>query len=158
MLLLVEFLIVAVLMLVLIALYVDEYRTRYQRVSVGRMAGYWNGEERRRYIRVDATLLVRYEIEKKPRLTASVLTKNIGTGGILIETSEKLPIETLLGLEIDVPDQRKPIIADGKVVWIKERPETDHAGKRMFNTGIKFVNMYSREKELLLQYIKGSSF
>ena len=153
MLLLVELIIVVILIVVLAALYIDEHRTRYQRIPVGKMTEYWGGEERRRDIRIDKTLSVRYTVEKKPRLAINSVTKNISTGGMLLETCEKLMVETLLGLEIEIPNYRKAIAADGKVVWVKENPQVDQAGKRVFNTGIKFVNMKDRQKEFLNQYI-----
>lgn len=154
MLLLIEVLIVSVLILVLSALYIDEHRTRYQNIPVGRMTGYWNGKERRKDVRIDKILDIRYTIEERPRATGNSLTKNISRGGILVETSEKLLVESLLGLEINIPNHQKPIVADGKVVWVKESPAMDQSGKRVFNTGIKFVYMDPMERENLLQYIK----
>lgn len=157
MLLLIQLLIVGILALVLAALYIDERRTKYETIPVGKMTEYWNGSERREHVRVNRNLIVRYIIEKKPRISGNALTKNIGSGGILLETNEKLTIETLLGLEIEIPDHRKPVIADGKVVWVKENPQTGDEGKRTFDTGIKFVDMERGGDELLHQYINGKS-
>ena len=97
MLLLIEFLIVAILSIVLITLYIDEHKTRYQDIPTGKMTGYWSGRERRQDIRIDSVLAVRYLVGKKIRTTRAALessTKNISKGGILIETTEKLVIET----------------------------------------------------------------
>jgi c-di-GMP-binding flagellar brake protein YcgR len=153
MLLIIQLIIVSILFLVLGTLYIDEYKTRYQRVPVGKMTGYWHGEERRKDIRIPKTLSVRYSLEKKPHLTVRSVTMNISRGGILLETSEKLITETLLGLEILIPNYQKGISADGKIMWVKECSDQDESGRRMFNAGIKFVSMHPKEKELLNQYI-----
>ena len=90
MLFLIQLLIMVILILVLVTLYVDERKGRYQDTPVGKMTRYWNGKERRGSIRIDNTLSVRYTIEKKLHLVGYSLTKNVGEGGILIEINEKL--------------------------------------------------------------------
>ena len=115
----------------------------------------WQGKTKGR--RVDAVLAVRYAVGKKARATVNGITKNISTGGILIETSEKLLIEAFIGLEIELPNQQKPLVANGKVAWTKEGSKTDQTGKRVFDTGIRFVDMGPRHRELLLQHINNSA-
>ncbi len=70
-----------------------------------------------------------------------------------METSEKLLIETLLGLEIEIPNYKKAVAADGKVVWTKENSCPDESGRRVFSAGIKFVYIEPRGKKILHQYI-----
>ncbi len=153
--LLVEFLIVIILIFVLVALYIEERKIKHQNIPTGKMTGYWGNEERRRSIRVEKVLSVKYMIEKKPHLLLNGRTKNISGGGILLETCEKLLVETLLGLQIEIPVCQKAISADGKVVWVKDSSSLDGASKRTFNAGIKFINMVPKEKEVFLEYVKG---
>ena len=153
MLLLIESLIVVVLTLVLVTLYIDEHRTKNQNIPTAKVTGFWLGHERRRSRRIKAAIQIRYITGKKPYITGATLTKNISTGGILIETCEKLLVETVLVLEIDIPSHQKSVTANGKVVWGTESSNIDEEGRRTFHLGIKFVYMQPREKKLLDQYI-----
>jgi len=118
------------------------------------MTAFWDGKERRRDVRIPKTLNVKYIIEKRPRSLKSSSTKNIGGGGILIETEEKLSVETFLELEISVPGRQKSVLADGKVVWVKEVANTNPEGKRMFNAGVRFAYMSPQERIFFLDYVK----
>jgi len=151
--LLIEVIIVAILFLVLMTIYAEERRTKDQNIPTGQIKEYWNGSERRKYVRVKKEFPVKYSVGKESQLLKSGVTKNISAGGILLETSEKLHLETNLGLTINIPNLQKPINANGLVVWVKDSPKTDQTGKRFFDTGIKFLNLEPEKKDALLQYI-----
>jgi len=152
--LLVSLFIIIILVLTLITIFKEEKRRESANAPTGRIMGYWSGAERRASIRVDTVLKTRYSVEKKPNQKKDSLSKNISMGGILIELSEKLAAPTLLLLEIFLPDDEKPVTAQGEVVWVKDIQKTDKSGRRIFDTGIKFVSMDSQNKDKLDKHIK----
>lgn len=147
-------LILCILMLILITLLIDEKRFRSAKSPSGKMTAYWNGMERRASIRVSTILNTRYSVDKKLQVKNS-LSKNVGAGGILMESSEKLTTSTQLLLDISLPDGQKPITAKGEVVWIRELSHVDEMGRKLFDAGIKFVSMNTKDKERLDKHIQG---
>ena len=152
--LIIQFLILAVLLLVLIALFVDEKRLKLVTAQGGKLTEYWDGTERRRAIRIKTILHTRYSIDKKPEQKRS-LSKNISSGGIQMQLNEKLSASTPLALNILLPNSNKPVSLKGKVVWVSEINQQDESGRRVFNTGIEFVMLNPKDRERPDKHIKG---
>lgn len=152
--LVIQLLILAILLLILLTIFIDEKRLKTTKSPTAKLTGYWNGAERRTSIRIATILQIRYYVEDKSHQLKTSLTKNISSGGILMQSNEKLFPPTRLFLDIFLPNTEKPIIARGEVVWVQELPHMDEIGKRVFDTGIKFVSMNSKDREKLDQHIK----
>ncbi|NQT06770.1 MAG: PilZ domain-containing protein [Candidatus Omnitrophica bacterium] len=148
--------ILAVLVLILLTLFIDEKRLKAAFSPNSMMTGYWNGTERRTSIRIDTVLNAKYCIDKsypkKERL--DIVSRNISHGGILISLREKLPTSTILTLDIELPDNQRCASIRGEVVWVKETSQPDDEGRKLFDTGIKFVTFRPEEKEKLDRHIK----
>ncbi|MBL7069728.1 MAG: PilZ domain-containing protein [Candidatus Omnitrophica bacterium] len=147
-------LILSILLLILAALFVHEKQAKSAKSPIGRMTEYWDGPERRQSRRVRAILPAKYSIDHKPRPKKESKSKNISTGGILIQLNEKVLPATQLLLDIILPEDRKPVTARGEVVWINDLPETDETGRRLFDAGIKFTSMSPSDKERLNKHIE----
>ncbi len=150
----VGFLMLGVLALTLIVLFIDEKRHQSTSSPTGKMTGYWDGAERRVNVRIAAILRIRYSIVKRPGQNKDSFSKNISAGGILMQLNEKLSAPTLLFLEIFLPNKERPVMAEGEVVWVKEILQMDERGRRIFDTGVKFVSVDSKDKEKLDNHIK----
>jgi hypothetical protein len=121
--------------------------------------------ERRKYQRFPG----RFELTCAPfRLGGFALglskcvTKNIGAGGVLIESRKRLALSELLKLEIRIPGWERfksefyhpdtltgsnPLIAIGKVVWVSaQQPDA-------FETGIQFMGIDDGHQWGLMKYI-----
>ncbi len=148
----IEFLILAILIMILITLLIDEKRLKLEKSPAGKMLEYWPyGKERRCSIRVSTILSTKYSVETNNKYT---IINNIGNGGILMQSNEKLIPSTCLCLDIILPNRKKPISAKGEVIWVKELPHTDEMGKRLFDAGIKFLSMNNMDKDTLDRHIK----
>jgi len=152
----VQFLLLVILILILVALFLDERRLRKIKAASGMMTGYWNGSERRTSCRIPVALKTTYSIEKKGHLKKDSISINISKGGILLELQEKLPLSALLMLSIDLADGKDGVSAEGKVVWVKGLQDLDSSGRRLFDTGIKFIFMEPKERERLDNYLAAS--
>ena len=64
MLLIAQVIIIVVLVITLIALFVEETGIKKSKIPRGSVKEYWNGRERRKTIRINASFVVRYIVKK----------------------------------------------------------------------------------------------
>lgn len=115
--------------------------------------------ERRRFLRLDASIPVKYSIITKEKhamfhpaenLSAS---KNIGGGGLMLEVpllvDEFLMTKNLLRVEIDLPDGESPIYAITKIVCI-ERDEHDD----VYYLRMGFVEVSEHDVERAVKFVR----
>lgn len=154
MLLFVELIIIIILISASVALFIEEMGIKKSAVPCGIVKEYWDGEERRKAIRVNIDLFVKYSIQKKLRLKLNGEIRDLSRKGMRLLVNEKLSDETLLFLEFDIPEDKEKISADGKVIWSSgDFDERDDAGKRVFQTGVQFINMKPDDDARLSTYI-----
>ncbi len=106
-------------------------------------------KERRKYVRLKATVQVKYTVIGKPG-EIKVFSRDISAGGLCIVAEEKLQTDTPLQLEIKIPDLKDPIRGLGRVVWQKgfaEQPEGN------FNTGIEFTGISDFDRFNINRYV-----
>jgi len=71
---------------------------------------------RRRHHRLPVSVSVRYRVANSPAFVDSAISE-IGVGGALLTTSEPLPIDTELTLEVTPPGAAAPIAIAGRVSY-----------------------------------------
>jgi len=147
-------LILCILLLILATLFVHEKQVKSAKSPTAKLTGYWDGPERRQSVRVKAVLPTKYSIDHKPRPKKESKSKNISTGGILMQLNEKVPPASQLLLDIILPNDKRPVAARGEVVWINDIPQMDKTGRRQFDAGIKFTSMSPGDKERLTRHIE----
>lgn len=109
-------------------------------------------KERRKYVRLKATVAVKYTVIGKPG-EVKVFSKNIGAGGLCITTEEQLTVDTPLQLELKIPDLKNPIRALGRVVWQKRFETAGEEPKIYFNTGIEFTGISDFDRFNINRYV-----
>ena len=92
-------------------------------------------KERRRHARLKAYCLVRYSKANHP--PALVNAKNISGGGILITTPERVPLDTVLTVAINLPSKNKVIETHAKV----SRCSRISLSRRGYYVGLNFMNL-----------------
>ena len=103
-------------------------------------------EERRLFKRVEYSRLIRCNVVKENGVYDTIkASMNISGGGICLETDEALDSNADLTVEINIPGYYKTIPARGKIVW------KDEIGKN--TSGVKFVNIGSFERQMILDYV-----
>ena len=110
-------------------------------------------EERRRFVRLDTRLPVTYRVLPAPESTQSV-TKDIGGSGICVFLSEPLRPGTRLQIDIELPDQERPLLFTGEVVWCEQYEIISKTQReRSVEAGVKFLQIAPQDQDAIMRYV-----
>ena len=144
--LIIELLLIALLTMILFALRKEENAAKKRGMPQASIERYWDGAERRRHVRLEASFGVRYSIKKGRDLNGG-MSKDICERGMRILADKKLERGTVLGIEISQGPSDGPILVEGMVLWSNEaRGQERDTDKRMFHVGIKFLGVKKGSK------------
>ena len=154
-LLLIGFLTVAILVITLSVLIIDERREGAKSLHSVKLKGYWAEKDRRSVERMDVSLEVKYSINGKSYNGKSV---DISSKGVRLLLDEKIETGSPINLEIRIPNQKHLLRTGSEIVWTTESKEDSvNTGKRFFNTGIKFYKFYDHDEKKLFDFIENLS-
>lgn len=140
------------LLAILLLLFAEEKRFR-KNISYGLASKFWILRERRRFVRFDEEIKIRYNLQKGPSPLLNSKTSNLSRKGLCLVAYEKLKKKTGIDLEIDVPGFSRPVRAAGQVMWVKELSSSDEQGRRLFYVGIKFFKLNPEHEAMLLTHL-----
>lgn len=147
------------MLLVLIIIYQDEYRKRILAKKSAKLNRFWNkGKDRRKTLRLNTELDVLYEVVSGNTAQKQLsMSRNISLGGINLALNEKLLPETILDLQLNIPNSTRSVFVQGKIVWVKEISKRfiKQKEQRLFATGIKFTRMKPNDETTLHNFING---
>jgi uncharacterized protein (TIGR02266 family) len=83
--------------------------------------------------------------------TRTGMTGNISLGGLFVETSEPLPLQSRVQIRFSVPTQAEPIEISGEVRWYDPGGPDQPAG-----LGIRFQGLRAREVWALNRYFQSA--
>ncbi|HLD82814.1 MAG TPA: PilZ domain-containing protein [Candidatus Omnitrophota bacterium] len=109
-------------------------------------------EDRRKFKRLKAYHLAKYRPlsgVKEEAAAVSVSLKDIGAGGVRLDTEEYLPVSSLIELSINFPNIPSPITAIARVVWVKKRDKG-----RFYEVGAQFVEIEEPVRKLIEEHLK----
>ncbi len=113
------------------------------------------GPERRKFIRVPYTFIVKYAPSTRSRSSSEepryCLNSNISACGILLETHEKFDVSTLMDLEMVIPNDKQvvPVKLVGRVVRSEELIENE-----LYETAIGFEEIDKDDQASLYQFLQ----
>jgi hypothetical protein len=111
------------------------------------------GERDRRQVVRLQTKLVTFVKRLATGKVKRVLTKDIGGIGICIVSDERYEPETVLEVELKLPDNTQPITFKGVVVWSRVVEEPKQSYKPLVaEAGIKFTEIDAKQRALIMQY------
>ena len=105
-------------------------------------------KERRKFKRFDAYMSVKFKAPETDELKGMSLSKDLSRDGLKMNSNQKVEVGTLLDLEIDIPDDPKPVRTTGKIVW--SRPSDGR--NQGFDQGVRFMMMDPVDKFRILDY------
>lgn len=105
-------------------------------------------EERRRFMRFEIPLGIKYRIPEKS-IDALSQGKDFSRNGIGLYLDKMIPKGTTVELEINIPGEAAPIFVTGKVAWIKEAVQ--RGGE--IGAGLELINISSFDKSRILEYV-----
>jgi len=105
-------------------------------------------KERRKFKRFDAYMSVKCGAGQDAEKILNIgLTKDVSRDGICVNSNDEIKKGTTIDLEIDLPDDPRPIKTAGKVVWTKTSD-----GEEGVDYGIQFVSIDPVDKFRVLDY------
>lgn len=105
-------------------------------------------KERRKFKRFDAYMSVKYQLQDAADVKGISLSKDLSRDGIKMNSNFDIKEGATVDLEIDIPDDPKPVHTSGKVVW--SRPSEGH--NQGFDQGVRFLMMDPVDKFRVLDY------
>lgn len=114
---------------------------------------YWILREKRRFVRFQEAMKIRYNRIGSKSSQANIKMQNVSRKGLCISTYEKLQKKDTLEVEIEVPGFSKPVRLTGSVMWVKELHSPDKDGRRMFYTGIRFGKINPESEAILITHL-----
>ena len=105
-------------------------------------------KERRKFKRFDAYMSVRYQLSSSEEGQGIALSKDLSREGLKFNSPSRIPEGTTLNLELDIPDDPKPVHTAGKIVWSQANPGQDQG----FDIGVHFTMMDPVDKFRVLDY------
>ena len=147
-------LIVLVCILALVCL--EERRKRLESRAASRTSKIWNGAERRKNIRVNCNLDIRYNlVSAREKAGMDSVSRDISAGGTKLILEQKMSPGSLLEMDVALPQEKNPLKVTGKVAWQREIPgDIKKDGIRRFATGIEFVRISHADRQRLSQFVK----
>ncbi len=112
------------------------------------------GPERRKFIRVPYTFVVKYGPSALPYAKTQeshyCLNSNISACGLVLETHEKFDLSSLIDLELVIPADKEvvPIKVTGRVVRTEELIENE-----LYETGVAFEKIEKKDQAALFDFL-----
>jgi c-di-GMP-binding flagellar brake protein YcgR len=107
-----------------------------------------NSDERRKFKRFDAYMNVKFKLPSNDSFRGVSLSKDLSREGIKMNSNQALSIGQTVNIEIDIPDDPKPVLTTGTVMWSRSA----EGGKDGFDQGVRFAGMDPVDKFRVLDY------
>ena len=105
-------------------------------------------KEKRKFKRFDAYMSVKYASSGHDEIKGISLSKDLSREGLKINSNAEIKLGTTVDLEINIPDDPKPVHTSGKVMW-SHPSEGKNQG---FDHGVRFMMMDPVDKFRVLDY------
>ena len=104
--------------------------------------------ERRKFKRFDAYMSVKYQVPGHAEAMGLSLSKDLSREGIKMNSNLDLKEGTTIDLEINIPDDPKPVVTTGKIMW----SHVSEGQNQGYDQGVRFVMMDPVDKFRVLDY------
>jgi uncharacterized protein (TIGR02266 family) len=110
----------------------------------------------RRVPRYEASLRVEFRSGTEPGRVLTNYCVNLSTGGIFIETTELLPIDSSLIIQFTLPEDGQIIKCAGRVAWINH-PESIKNQSLPIGMGLQFINLTLDDLDSIRKFTKNQT-
>jgi c-di-GMP-binding flagellar brake protein YcgR len=107
-------------------------------------------EERRKFVRLDTSVKVRYKVLVNTEDHNDTNSRNLSASGVKIEVKDPVKPNSVLWMEIALPNEADPLQAKGEVVWQEKISTSENIRYEM---GIKFLEMDVTDRNRLSKYL-----
>ncbi|MCF7878271.1 MAG: PilZ domain-containing protein [Candidatus Omnitrophica bacterium] len=109
----------------------------------------WDSRERRKFVRISLPLQI--YLSNSP-YAVSTKTENISAGGLRIITNHKFNSGSTVNLKV-YAIKKKPIICQGKILWVFSRKKPQSKDLFYYDTGIEFSKIRKNDLDLIKKII-----
>jgi len=110
-------------------------------------------EERRRFVRLDTQLKVKYTVLPQTEARPTV-TKDISGGGICFFADEMLQPGTTLQVEMTLPDRDTPAPFTAEVIWCEPYEVIGKTKReRAIEVGVRFVEVAPVDQKAIMNHV-----
>lgn len=106
-------------------------------------------KERRKFKRFDAYMSVKFTSADDLTVRGVSLSKDLSRDGIKMNSGCELKNGSLVDIEINIPDDPKPVKTTGKIMWSRPSQEQGQGG---YDQGVRFLTMDPVDKFRVLDY------
>ena len=110
----------------------------------------YTGPERRKYLRVPATVPVNYLVIGTEKDYVRSYTQDISPGGIGLLLLKKLSPEALLKLQLELLRNEGGILLEARLVWVQQQSNDNNFP---YKAGVEFTNINMNERTYISQCI-----
>jgi c-di-GMP-binding flagellar brake protein YcgR len=105
-------------------------------------------QQQRRYLRAKVDLPVTYQVEGEEGSPHDGCARDLGGGGLRLETSDDLPQGTVLTMRFSVPSARREMMMRGRIVL-----SFFNASTKQYGHGIAFTQIAPDDQEIIVQFV-----
>jgi hypothetical protein len=105
-------------------------------------------KDRRKFKRFDAFMSVKFKGQGEQPVSGVSLSKDLCREGIKVNSAIPIGKGTTLEMEINIPDDPKPVHTSGKVMWSTPTEGTNQG----FDQGVRFLNIDPVDKFRVLDF------
>ena len=95
-------------------------------------------EERRKFVRIERPVIVKYTTLDEVCSEDQIVSSDISEAGVRFTVYERLAKGTMLNIELHLPFDSMPVLAEGSVVWINKVKEEPI---KVFEVGVVFLEI-----------------
>jgi c-di-GMP-binding flagellar brake protein YcgR len=104
--------------------------------------------QQRRYLRARVDLPVTFTVEADPAVTFHGRARDLGGGGLRLETEEDLPQGSVVTMRFSVPTGRHEMMMRGRVVL-----SFYNASTKQYGHGVAFTQIAPDDQEAIVAYV-----
>ncbi len=106
-------------------------------------------KDNRQTVRVPIQLLVDYKADGHYLFD---FCRDLGTGGVFIETDSPLNLGSPIELTFTIPDSKETLKAKGKVLWVQGKVE--HRPDLHQGMGVQFSEFSGEQRQILEDFVR----
>jgi type IV pilus assembly protein PilZ len=76
---------------------------------------------------------------------------NVNNGGIFVKSDHPLPLDTVIGMRMQLPNDKEKMNLEGRVVWSNTKAKSFPAGM-----GIQFINIAPEHKDKISAFVEAN--
>ncbi len=120
---------------------------KVSRSKKNQLAG--EGTENRKSHRIPIQLLVDYRSEGHYLFD---FCRDLGTGGVFIQTKDPLPHGSSVELTFTIPDSKETLDARGQVIWVQDHISSNK--ELIPGMGVQFSDFDSKQRKILEDFVE----